>query len=88
MEVWLSENSRAINGIVTSIDADGGFGEVDGFEVKEGDEIVRVFFDPDAVYDFPGGHLNAHRGGAEPVRAEAELQDGKLVATSIADADS
>lgn len=58
-----SESSRVITGIVTSINAGGGFGEVDSFEVKEDDEIIRIFVDTDAVYDFPLGHLNAHRAG-------------------------
>lgn len=81
-----SDEVRTITGVITSIDTGDGFGEVDSFEIKDGDEIVLIYVDPDAVYDFPMAHLNAHRAGAEPVRVEAESRDGKLIAVSISDA--
>lgn len=45
-----------------------------------------MLVDPDATYDFPLAHLNAHHAGAEPVRIEAIMRDGRLVTTEIGDA--
>jgi hypothetical protein len=80
------DDTRAIEGVVVDIRSGAGFGEVQSFTVKDGTEDLEVFVDPDASYDFPLAHLNAHRAGAEPVRIEAELRDGRLVATEIGDA--
>lgn len=77
---------REIVGIVVDIRSGGGFGEVESFTVKDGPDQVEIFVDPEATYDFPLGHLNAHRAGAEPVRVEAVLRNGRLIATEIGDA--
>lgn len=73
-------------GLVVDIQTGAGFGEVESFMVKEGDDQFEIFVDPDVTYDFPLAHLNAHRAGAEPVRVEAETRDGRLVAVTIGDA--
>lgn len=83
-----STGSREIVGVVVDIRTGTGFGEVKSFTVKEGAEEFEIFPDPDVTYDFPLAHLNAHRIGAEPVRVEAEIRDGKLVALAISDASS
>ncbi len=71
--------------MVISIGRGGGFGEIEGFTIKDGDQEFEILIDPDAAYAFPLAHLNSHRAGAEPVRVEAETRDGKLVAVSIDD---
>ncbi len=80
-----SPSHRVITGVVTDIESGKGFGEVESFVVKEDDELHRVYIDDD-VAGFPLAHLNAHRAGAEPVRVEAAVRDGRLVAVSIRDA--
>lgn len=81
-----SSSSQEIVGLVIDIEAGTGFGEVESFTVKEGTEEFDIFVDPNTTYDFPLAHLNSHRAGAEPVRVEAKMRDGKLVAVTIADA--
>ena len=78
--------TQEIVGVVIRIDSGSGFGDVESFTVKQGDQEFAIFVDPDVTYDFPLAHLNSHRAGAEPVRVEAETREGKLVATSIGDA--
>lgn len=73
-------------GIVTEIHTSQGFGQVESFTIKDGAQTYEIFIDPDATYDFPLAHLNAHRAGAERVRVEAVIRAGKLVATEIGDA--
>lgn len=82
----VSDGSQEIVGLVVDIQTGTGFGEVKSFTVKEGAEEFEIFPDPGVTYDFPLAHLNAHRAGAEPVRVEAEIRDGKLVALAISDA--
>lgn len=81
-----SDGSQVIVGLVVDIRTGTGFGEVESFTVKEGSEEFEIFVDPDATYDFPLAHLNAHRAGAEPVRVAAETRAGRLVAVAIGDA--
>lgn len=81
-----SSGPTEIVGLVVDIQSGAGFGEVESFTVKEGDDQFEIFVDPDATYDFPLAHLNAHRAGAEPVRVEVETRGRKLVATAIGDA--
>lgn len=78
--------SQEIEGLVVEISTGDGFGEVESFTIKDGAKQFVIHVDPQATYDFPLGHLNSHRAGAEPVRVEAESRDGKLVAVSISDA--
>jgi len=80
------EGQRVIVGVVVDINSGSGFGEVESFTVKQGADELEIFVDPEATYDFPLAHLNSHRVGAEPVRVEAEMRNGKLVAISIGDA--
>jgi|SRR5680860_1101479 len=77
--------TQEIVGVVISIDSGSGFGDVESFSIKDGDQEFEIFIDPDAAYAFPLAHLNSHRAGAEPVRVEVETRDGKLVAVSIDD---
>lgn len=81
-----AEDTREIAGIVVAIRSGAGFGEVESFTVKDGPQEFEVYVHPDATYDFPLAHLNAHRAGAEPIRVKAVMRDGKLVATEIGDA--
>lgn len=80
------DETREIVGVVVDIRSGDGFGEVERFTVKEEPDEFEIFVDPEATYAFPLAHLNAHRAGAEPVRVEAVMQDGKLIATEIGDA--
>jgi hypothetical protein len=81
-----NDQTQRIEGIVVDIRAGDEFGEVDAFTIKAGAKQLVIHVDPQATYDFPLGHLNAHRAGAEPIRVEASLQGGKWVATDIGDA--
>jgi hypothetical protein len=72
--------------VVTSIDAGQGFGAVESFVIRDGEETYRIYVDREITYDFPLAHLSSHRAGAEPVRVEVERRDNKLYATSISDA--
>lgn len=77
---------RELTGVVTTIESGEGFGAVESFTVKDGEETYRIYVDHDITYDFPLAHLNSHKAGAEPVRVEVERRDNKLYATSISDA--
>jgi hypothetical protein len=81
-----SRGSQEMVGVVVDIQTGAGFGQVESFTVKKGSEQFEIFVDPDATYDFPLAHLNAHRAGAEPVRVETEARGDKLVAVTIGDA--
>jgi len=78
--------TQRIEGVVIEIRAGDRLGDIESFTVKDGKEQFVIHVDPHAKYDFPLGHLNAHRAGAEPVRVDVESRDGKLVAVSISDA--
>ncbi len=81
-----AEGTREIVGLVVDIQTGTGFGKIDSFTVKDGQQEYEIFVDPDSTYDFPLAHLNSHRIGAEPVRVKAELREGRLVAIEIGDA--
>jgi len=60
--------------------------QTDDTREKDGSKKSEIFVDPEATYDFPLAHLNAHRAGADPIRVEAVMRDCKLVAIEIGDA--
>jgi hypothetical protein len=63
-----------------------GFGEVESFTVKDGDQTYEIFTAEDGDYGFPLGHLHEHLQAAEPVRMDLEERDGRLFALTIDDA--
>ena len=80
-----AEPPRELTGVILTIDSEG-LGEVNSFELKEGDESYRIFIDPDIDYAFNLGHLNEHLASGQPVHVELDRRGGRLYAQSIADA--
>jgi hypothetical protein len=74
-----------ITGVIVAIDSER-LGEVDSFDVKDGDTITTLYIDPDIEYPFPLGHLHEHLETAQPVKCDVEFLDGKLYARTIEDA--
>ena len=74
-----------MTGVIVAIDSER-LGEVESFDLKEGDTITTLYIDPEIEYPFPLGHLHEHLETAQPVRCEVEFRDGKLYAQTIDDA--
>jgi hypothetical protein len=74
-----------ITGVIVGMDAEL-LGEVDSFDVKDGDTVHTLYIDPEIDYEFPLGHLHEHLETAQPVRCAVEERDGKLYAQTIEDA--
>jgi len=79
------EAPSEITGVIVAIDAEL-LGEVESFDVKDGDTIYTLFIDPNIEYSFPLGHLHEHLETAEPVSCKVEKRNGKLYAQTIDDA--
>ena len=85
-----SESSAAdvpseITGVIVSIDSEA-LGEVESFDLKDGDTIHTLYIDTAIEYPFPLGHLHEHLETAQPVKCKVEERDGKLYAQTIDDA--
>ena len=74
-----------ITGVIVAIDAEQ-LGEVESFDLKDGDTIYKLYIDSEIEYPFPLGHLHQHLQTADPVRCEVEQRDDKLYAQTINDA--
>ena len=74
-----------VTGVIVSIDSQE-LGEVESFDLKEGDTIHTLYIDPTIEYPFPLGHLHEHLETAQAVKCEVEERDGKLYALTIDDA--
>ena len=74
-----------VTGVIVNIDAEL-LGEVESFDLKDGETIYKLYIDPDIEYPFPLGHLHQHLQTADPVRCEVELRGDKLYAQTIEDA--
>ena len=71
--------------MIVAIDSER-LGEVESFDLKDGDTIYTLYIDPEIEYPFPLGHLHEHLQTAEPVECDVESRDGKLYAQTINDA--
>jgi hypothetical protein len=74
-----------VTGVIVSIDSEA-LGEVESFDLKDGDTIHTLYIDPTIEYAFPLGHLHEHLETAQPVNCKVEERDGKLYAQTIDDA--
>jgi hypothetical protein len=74
-----------ITGVIVAIDAEE-LGDVNSFDVKDGDTITTLYVDPEIEYGFPLGHLHQHLQTADPVKCDVQFRDGKLYAQTIEDA--
>ena len=74
-----------VTGVIVSIDSEA-LGEVESFDLKDGDTIHTLYIDPTIEYTFPLGHLHEHLETAQPVKCKIEERDGKLYAQTIDDA--
>ena len=74
-----------VTGVIVSIDSEA-LGEVESFDLKDGDTIHTLYIDPTIEYTFPLGHLHEHLETAQPVTCKLEERDGKLYAQTIDDA--
>ena len=81
----LEEAPSEVTGVIVEIDAEL-LGEVESFDIKDGDKIYTLFIDPNIEYPFPLGHLHEHLETAEPVSCKVEERNGKLYAQTIDDA--
>ena len=74
-----------VTGVIVGIDSEA-LGEVESFDLKDGDTIHTLYIDPTIEYSFPLGHLHEHLETAQPVKCKVEERDGKLYAQTIDDA--
>lgn len=74
-----------VTGVIVAIDSER-LGDVESFDIKDGDTITTLYIDPTIEYPFPLGHLHEHLETAEPVHCDVEYRDGKLYAQTIDDA--
>ena len=74
-----------VTGVIVSIDSEA-LGEVESFDLKDGDTIHTLYIDPAIEYPFPLGHLHEHLETAQPVTCKVEQRDDKLYAQTIDDA--
>ncbi|MDQ3646427.1 MAG: hypothetical protein M3345_05760 [Actinomycetota bacterium] len=73
-----------VTGIITILDSEA-IDEVNGFTLKQGDQLYEIKIDPELDYGFALGHLSEHVGG-DPVTVAIEERAGTLYALSIEDA--
>lgn len=74
-----------VTGVIIDVESQG-IGQVDSFELKDGDETYEIRIDPERDYEFNLGHLHEHLQASEPVKVELESRDGFLFAVAIEDA--
>jgi hypothetical protein len=80
-----AQSPTEITGVIVGIDSEA-LGEVESFDLKNGDTIHTLYVDPTIEYSFPLGHLHEHLETAQPVACKVEERDGKLYAQTIDDA--
>lgn len=73
-------------GLIVSIEPQQGQGEVESFEVEDGDRTLEIRIDPGRDYGFDLGHLYVHELESLPVIVELEERQGALYAVTIEDA--
>ena len=79
------QSPTEVTGVIVGIDSEA-LGEVESFDLKDGDTIHTLYIDPAIEYPFPLGHLHEHLETAQPVTCKVEQRDGKLYAQTIEDA--